>query len=228
MKKFYISIVLSVIVSSLSYGQNPNIFQEWILHSIEEEGQEPILFDPLEPFATFTPSENQEFSAETQCNYTDGKVNFLDDEEGEISFFEFGTTLNSCNDPELDDWDWKFTNMFQTAEIFEYREDVWENNQFVNALFITTEDNIVYSFRESTLHTTDLSKSLIRVYPNPTSDYLKIENAKINSEYQILSLDGKLVQAGKINANSQLNVSNLAKGIYVLKVNNQVLKFLKK
>jgi len=62
----------------------------------------------------------------------------------------------------------------------------------------------------------------VNVYPNPTSDKLNIEVSS-DSKVQILDLNGKRVGAERnVSANQKqvIDVTNLAKGIYMVKVSN--------
>lgn len=63
------------------------------------------------------------------------------------------------------------------------------------------------------------------VYPNPASSYVKIsDNKSIN--YQLYNLTGRLIKTG---FDTQINVSNLVNGIYVVKTDdNHMAKFVKK
>ena len=70
-------------------------------------------------------------------------------------------------------------------------------------------------------------------YPNPTSDYviLKIsDNALDNLSYNLIDINGKAISNGRIiNGDTQINMHQLAIGMYILKVsqNNQELKTFK-
>ena len=81
-------------------------------------------------------------------------------------------------------------------------------------------------------------ESKIKIFPNPAADILNIELTGINSEVllSVLSPDGKLIQKQKAlpvnhTIQSQLNLSELQKGIYLLKVENndfvEVHKFIR-
>jgi len=73
----------------------------------------------------------------------------------------------------------------------------------------------------------------IRVYPNPTTGQLKIKNYELreNDIIEIYDVVGqKLMQLpcrDVINHVSTIDISHLASGMYFLKVNNQVVKFMK-
>lgn len=84
----------------------------------------------------------------------------------------------------------------------------------------------------STLSTTNFSKSKISIYPNPVSDILNFTLSETNTAtaYEIYNLLGAKVSYGSLSSNA-INVSNLAKGVYMVKIitENGVLteKFIK-
>jgi hypothetical protein len=71
------------------------------------------------------------------------------------------------------------------------------------------------------------------IYPNPTSDYvvLKIsDTALYNLSYHLIDINGKAISNGSLtNGDTQINMQQLAVGMYILKVNqnNQELKTFK-
>lgn len=56
----------------------------------------------------------------------------------------------------------------------------------------------------------------INIYPNPVKDILNI-NAKGDYNYQLISIDGKIVKDGNQSENA-VNVQNLPTGIYIMKI----------
>ena len=72
-------------------------------------------------------------------------------------------------------------------------------------------------------------KNEIRIFPNPVKNYLTLEmDLKENQEYQIFSTLGKLISAGIINSeNPTIDLITLPSNIYVLKIGNRAIKFLK-
>jgi hypothetical protein len=61
----------------------------------------------------------------------------------------------------------------------------------------------------------DTSPLQFNIYPNPVTDVLKIDHAYDLVEYNLFSIDGKLVQKGKV-INSRINLVTLQKGLYLL------------
>lgn len=60
-----------------------------------------------------------------------------------------------------------------------------------------------------------------KVWPNPTTDYLYVQtNEEQDCTYQLLSLNGKLLQGGRLDNNAEINIKNFTSGIYILKVEN--------
>lgn len=76
------------------------------------------------------------------------------------------------------------------------------------------------------------SEDLFIIYPNPTSDILKIETTyKDWTDYKIFSVDGRLVLNG--TSCNEINTSSIASGTYILYINldntNLIVKqFIKK
>ena len=69
----------------------------------------------------------------------------------------------------------------------------------------------------------DLDNSIVKVFPNPTSDVLKIEISKgINYNVFIFDLKGKLLL---IDQNvSRVKVNHLPEGTYVIEIQNLMTK----
>ncbi len=67
-------------------------------------------------------------------------------------------------------------------------------------------------------------EALLYIYPNPVSETLRIDGAEPGSIRVVCDLQGRILLQTTEN---QLNVSALAEGTYLLKVNDQVVKFVK-
>ena len=73
----------------------------------------------------------------------------------------------------------------------------------------------------------EISKVDIRVYPNPASNYIVIENMGVGETVQILSANGQLVKSFQIeNNNQQTAIDDLPSGTYFIKVNNQIKRLI--
>jgi hypothetical protein len=71
----------------------------------------------------------------------------------------------------------------------------------------------------------DVNSKSILVYPNPVESIIYIDGLNSDADIQILDLKGKTLLQQKAQ---QINVTNLLKGTYLLKINNQSIKFIKK
>ena len=69
----------------------------------------------------------------------------------------------------------------------------------------------------------------LKVYPNPTTGQLQVTGYELqeNAEYRIYSIVGQVVMQGKLEHEGQIDVSALSSGMYFLKIDNKVVKFVK-
>lgn len=69
----------------------------------------------------------------------------------------------------------------------------------------------------------------IAVYPNPSVDFIRIENAPVQeTNVSIYSVNGtKVLQKMISSADNEINVSRLQAGLYFIKMNAQTIKFIK-
>ncbi len=93
----------------------------------------------------------------------------------------------------------------------------------ITEIDIKNQDTLVAVFEKSNM-TDDLSSNSIVIHPNPANDiiYLSVSEAgQSHKKYQILNLDGKIVESGMISFNkesSTLNIQNLKAGYYLIKI----------
>ncbi len=71
----------------------------------------------------------------------------------------------------------------------------------------------------------------VKVYPNPFNTYINLmlpsELEGKDNEYNILTSMGMLVKSGKVRTSGQLDLSSLQLGVYILRINNQLIKLIK-
>lgn len=65
------------------------------------------------------------------------------------------------------------------------------------------------------------------IYPNPATDVLRINNLSDNQHVTIYSIDGKMVKKFTMSAESEINISDLQPGLYIIGVGNEFSKFIK-
>ena len=97
---------------------------------------------------------------------------------------------------------------------FNYENQILQRNSTV------TKDTTILSVNDG-------GKEEMKIYPNPVKDRLSVSGITKDQPYEILSIDGKLIKAGKYSSTKTIEVQALPKGVYFLKVSNQNLKFIK-
>ena len=61
-----------------------------------------------------------------------------------------------------------------------------------------------------------MNKAKVSIYPNPTTDYLNVSSASKISSVEVYDISGKRVKAELVD--NKVDVQNLAKGSYVIKI----------
>jgi len=76
----------------------------------------------------------------------------------------------------------------------------------------------------------DIDNNNISIYPNPTSNFIQIENLQTEANtIDILDITGEIVKTVSSNSkNIKIDVSTLEKGVYIVKVGETVTRFVKK
>jgi PKD repeat protein len=73
-----------------------------------------------------------------------------------------------------------------------------------------------------------VTENLLKLYPNPVTDFLKVENARVGDRIELYDVNGRLVLQSKVEATqTELQLQAISKGIYFLKVGTVVSKILK-
>lgn len=73
------------------------------------------------------------------------------------------------------------------------------------------------------------NKNNLALYPNPSPDLIQIKSDSMEElDVKIYALTGQLVQKGIYQPNQSIDVSSLAKGLYLVQVNSLTVKFSKK
>lgn len=72
--------------------------------------------------------------------------------------------------------------------------------------------------------------SEIQVYPNPSSDYLRISGDLTNNlKYSIHQLDGRMIKQGLLSINqSKIGIQDLPKGNYLIRIGSHTKRFIRK
>lgn len=85
-----------------------------------------------------------------------------------------------------------------------------------STLYYSGEPNI-WSYEDSALSTDEYKEDTTTIYPNPSKDIVYIKNNRFHS-YEIYSLNGTSIKKGEVI--DQINISDLATGVYLLSLKN--------
>ena len=67
-----------------------------------------------------------------------------------------------------------------------------------------------------------IESNIFNVYPIPSSYELTVQTNNLsNNKYELFDLNGKLVKENNFYQSAQINLSNLAKGTYLLKIHDE-------
>lgn len=92
-------------------------------------------------------------------------------------------------------------------------------------------ERITWSGGTSGLAKNTSAATSVEVYPNPASNELNIVAGKSNVAYQLMSINGQVMNSGNFTGKTSLNVSGLPAGVYFVRISsnegNEVLKFIK-
>lgn len=120
-------------------------------------------------------------------------------------------------------------------KFFQIYHDTSDN---VNKFLISTRGRDydfteIYTLPSKTLNITDNNSvtNSLKIYPNPVNSILTIDNPNNGtSEIKVFDMNGKLIKNVPFNTNDKnisLNVSDIIKGNYVVKIGNSVSKIIK-
>lgn len=126
---------------------------------------------------------------------------------------------------------------FQSLSVYDRDKIAVVGNSAINKLLdlpLTDKggfNNYVVFLEKEELATSEQFTKLFSVYPNPTSDYLNINTKEKISKVEIYDGAGRKMNI-KINSEKQIDVKNLLKGVYYLRIftdkNVLTSKFIKK
>lgn len=126
---------------------------------------------------------------------------------GQVAYLTLDHTTNNQN----------FANLinFPVSSIqFNYENQIIQRNSTV------TKDT-------SILAVDDSSKDAVKIYPNPVKNQLSVSGISKDQNFEIFSIDGKLIKKGSISSGKPVDVTSLSKGVYIFKIDIQNLKFVK-
>lgn len=126
---------------------------------------------------------------------------------GQVAYFVLNHTTKNQNFAEQID--------FPVSSVqFNYENQILQRNSTV------AKDTTILAVNDS-------GKDPVKVYPNPVKNYISVSGITKDQQYEIYSMDGKLIKTGTYSSGKTIDVNILTKGVYLLKIENQNLKFIK-
>jgi len=169
------------------------------------------------------------------CNYLQPRIQSHTD-----TFFVNQAVQIHNNNAYVDSWTWNFGDGGTAATQNPYHtytdtgtytvslEVNWQTcNKTIQRTFVVVEDT------STQIKNTKNIEQGFKVYPNPTKNFLfvelKGESKKLKSEtVQIIDINGKTVKQLKItNSKFKIQIEDLKKGTYFVKIGNQTQRFVK-
>lgn len=124
-------------------------------------------------------------------------------------------------------------NTLEIINSYYLGENSWPNGLFIDGDYVYFTQTIAGKVSRIPLNQVLSSNSFtnlnnnISIYPNPSSDYISIDNSENENinEVLIYDINGKLLI--KTNSQYQIDIRHLSKGIYILKTKIHTQKFIK-
>jgi hypothetical protein len=184
------------------------------------DAQNRVILSSSESFdgATWLVEEKEEYSYDANGNaltikrfYNDNGTFTLESEE--INTFDTSQLMAD------------FAHPFKDKNGIDY---LFEVNGIVNKILTTTsvDSRTTYNYGESTASIPSFNLAAIKVYPTPATDVVNvsIKNGTIH-KIDVFNLLGKKVLT---STESKINIENLAKGVYLLKIQSEDAGFVTK
>ena len=139
--------------------------------------------------------------------------------------YSFSDVLFYCEDGVYDD---HTVHVATDGYVEATMEPLLANTQYLYLLGVTFSDGFYQEFGTDSFITSvdginEITADVIQIYPNPTSDFIFIENIEPQS-VTIYSLDGKLVKSVK-NTNV-IDVRDLDKGVYLINIDGATQRII--
>lgn len=131
--------------------------------------------------------------------------------------FDLSYNLSDLILPKLDDnyilYFQTMSNMITNDVSYEYIDDAWVE---------TFKGTFYYSEQTNVTGVSNITKNPIKVYPNPTSEFITIDFGidYHNLNLELIDIQGKTIIKKKISNNEQINIEQLPTGLYFYKLIN--------
>jgi hypothetical protein len=103
-----------------------------------------------------------------------------------------------------------------------------EANSTETSIPVSIIQKITFTDEVLSTQNVGLNKNNLQLYPNPSTDYIRIKSEAKSLDVKIYSLEGKLVVSGTYKSDEDINISKLNAGVYLVQANGVTIKFIKK
>lgn len=130
----------------------------------------------------------------------------------------------------------KWDSVDQKIQLNALNRITFSNTDLILNYLAGTNDNIATSSIQSIIFGTNtgikniqVDKNTLSIYPNPSNDFIFLKNGlETNVNISIYSVSGyQIMSLQNYSVNDPINISQLNKGIYIIKINNKALKLSK-
>jgi len=158
------------------------------------------------------------------CNTGFGFTEFSGTEPT-FSMNEFGRTLIMCNLPENESMEGQYFSFFSEhlPGIFTYDITYLLDFTTTPVLTITNPDGDVAVYRGGNLAVKAFNSDKFTISPNPATDQIVVDFGNkntANATIEIYDTSGKRIRTENLSARNSVNLQDLAKGVYFLKLKN--------
>ncbi len=120
--------------------------------------------------------------------------------------------------------------LYKAAVVFSSSIDGANYNGSIGSELCLDNLEVTYSTEAPGTDPTSINNNTIAnisIYPNPATTVINVAGAEAGSMYVIRNVAGGMVRSGELNE-IQINVSDLAAGVYFLEAGGKTVKFIKK
>lgn len=126
----------------------------------------------------------------------------------------------------------KVTTTFGTNTTNEAFDTAIQSDDKIIAVGYTGNDIAIARYHATTLSANDFESNSITMYPNPVKNEVTIDLSNkldfLGKEFQIFDINSRIIFEGKINEIlNTIDVSSLQKGMYFIKIDKTLKKFIK-
>jgi len=238
MKKITILIFCLFNSIILLAQSNQQLFLDntWYLSKIEVN--EEILIPPFTDSSEYSSlrnnvnGSNYSFSGGQCINGLGGVYTFINESSFHIS--EYNVTASLCPNINLEIFFGKLNSFIFWINMesnFDY--SITSANNILQLVITGANGNKAYYYNNETASTKSFAGELLKIYPNPSSDFLNVSIADLD-KIEIFDTTGKRIISKFSSQENQtiIDIQKLAKGNYILQITkgNQTesLKFIKK